>query len=363
MPQISKGQLAILLINVLIPTAHIQVLLNSIKYAGHDAWLAVSIGYIIALGIVLLSLKLMKRYPKQNILDFSSQILGSFLGKLIAFILFIYSFLVVVYVLEQFIVLITTMIYGQSSPMMFRVSLMALVVYSISLGVEGFFRTSSIIFSVVALITPLIAVGLLQQINFNLVFPILVQNPASIIRGAIVPSAFLGNAFLILFFNDLVDRSNKVTRVITIGLSVGFLFVASFVVVAISVFGVDLASKLFFIPFMITRLVKAGEMLLRQEIFMLVVWMGLIFVQLTTFFWISCTCLTSLFNLKNKKKYSIPLALLIINFASIGWDGIIELQNYVESTYSMLLIIIQVTIPLLLYIVAVVRGKNEGADK
>ena len=39
MRQISKTQLSILFINILIPTAHVQVLLTTIQEAKRDAWL------------------------------------------------------------------------------------------------------------------------------------------------------------------------------------------------------------------------------------------------------------------------------------------------------------------------------------
>ncbi|GAB6137224.1 GerAB/ArcD/ProY family transporter [Halanaerobaculum tunisiense] len=357
MQQISKGQLIVLVINILIPTAHIQVLLTSIKYAQEDAWLATTIGYLVVLVSLIIYWRLVRLYPEQNILQFTPQIVGNLMGKLFSSIFFGYSFLVATYTLQQFTTLMTTIVYRQISGSLFRILLMILVVYISSLGVEVIFRTSDFIFLAVGFVTVIIGLALVPEVNLELLKPVLNQDLTSLLQGAVTPVAFLGQVMMILFFNDLVKNKQKMLRDISLGLTFGFLFVVSFVVIGISIYGAEVASKLWFIPFVITRQVTYGGVL-RVEIFLLVVWIGLIFIKLATFFWISRSSLSSLFDLEKEKFLNIPLAVLVVVFATSTWENIVEFQRYIETTYSSVLLIIQLFIPLLLYLIAVLKGKE-----
>ncbi|GAB6099582.1 endospore germination permease [Halanaerocella petrolearia] len=356
--QISKGQLAVLLINILIPTAHIQVLFIAIRYAKQDAWLATTIGYLVALVITFISLQLIKLYPDQNILEFSSDIMGSFLGKIVALVFFLYSFLVVVYVLEQFQLLMTIMVYQEFPPFFFKLAMISLVVYAVNLGAEVIFRVSDIIFITVILVTVFVGFGLVTEIDFSRVFPLLEEDMTSILQGSLMPIVFLGQVVIILFFGNLTDKSFKLSKTINIGLFVGFQLIIGFVIASISIYGVDLSSRFLFPPYMLTRFIEAGGMILRQEIFLLVIWIGLILIQATAFFWICRASLVSLFNLNHKNHFSIPLAILIIVLSHISFKGIVDFQIYVETTYSLIIASVQLLVPSLLYLVALIKGKG-----
>lgn len=362
MPQISKSQLAILFVNILIPTAHVQVLITTIKYAKQDAWIAVLIAYILAVILSLICLELIKRYPKDNLLSFSEKIVGKPLAKVICIILFLYSFLISAYMVEQFSTLMTTMVYRATPAYVFRIGIILLAVYIVNSGVEVLFRVSDFVFIGVLLVTIVIGGGLLKEFDLNNLLPIFSQDINSIVKASITPTAFFGQIILFLFFHNLVDDLKGITRTIHLGLLIGMLLVIGFVIADLAVFGADLGSLLTFPPFMIIRQISIQNIFDRVEILMLTLWIGLALIEIAAYFWISNQSIARLFNLNQQKIINLPLAVILVAFVTLSWRGIVDFQEYINISYIFTIFIIEFSIPIVLYLISLIRGKRGGSS-
>ncbi|AZO94973.1 endospore germination permease [Halocella sp. SP3-1] len=357
MPQISKSQLALLFINIIIPAAHIQVLSVSVKYSKNSAWIAVLAAYLIIAILSFVTIKLIKLYPQDSILDFSSKIMGKTIGKLFNIILFFYSFLIASFMLEQFTILVTTMVYRMTPAYILRTGIMILAVYLVSLGVEVIFRVSDIIFIIVIVFTIVIGIGLLKEIDFKMLLPIFTVDLKNFIKSTIMPMVFFGQIIIFLFFHNLLEDLSSISKTIQLSLLVGSIFVFLFVLVDLMVFGADLASRMLFPPYMLIRFINIEEVLDRAEVFMLTLWIALSFIETAVYFWISNQAIIKVFNLKYQKLNIIPLAIILLALTTVMWreKGIIGFQQYVQLGYAFSILSVQLFVPVCLYLTALFR--------
>ena len=320
------------------------------------------LGYIGAVLISLVCLELIKLYPQHSILEFSSKILGTKLGKLVNIVLLWYAILIATYMLEQFDTLLTTMVYRTTPKFVFTIGILFLVLYVVHLGAEVIFRVSDVIFIAVVLVTLIIGIGLVKFLDLNLLLPVFTENVTNLLRATLAPFAFLGQIIIFLFFHHLVDDLSGIAKHIQLSLLLGMLLVIAFVIADLAVFGPELGSLLLFPPYMLIRYISIEAILDRIEILMLTIWIALAFLEVTAYFWISSQIIIDLFNLRsnNKLVINIPLAIILATLVDLQWSGISDFQDYSRGAYSMFLLLVEISIPLLLYLVAVIKGKLGG---
>ncbi|OUZ39122.1 spore gernimation protein KB [Solibacillus kalamii] len=332
--------------------------------AKQDAWLAVLIGLAGGCCLFWIYHSLYSYYPEIPLTEYIQQILGSFLGKVLAFFYVLYFMYIAARVLRDFGEMLIIVFYPQTPLFIMNVLMVLVVVYTISKGIEVIARTGELLFIIMMLIgisgTVLIIIsGIIEISNLE---PMLEEGIKPVIKTAFTQTLFFPFGEVIVFAMVLpyLNQKSKAMKTGLLGLGLSGLIIALIMAMNISVLGVNLISRSHFPLLSTIQTIEFAGFLQRLDItFMLSTVIGGFF-KISMYFYASMVGTANLFNIKNSAQLAYPLGLLLLvlsitiasNFSEHVYEGLQIVPLYVHLPF-------QVIIPVLLLIIAFFKNRNK----
>lgn len=209
-----------------------------LKQLDHHAWLSPTIAFLLSIWNVFVAISLARQFPEHNIVEWSSQVLGKWLGALfsILFIIVMYFWgISMVWVLWH-LVMFTQLPYTP----IFLPTLIIVggVVYLLRQGLESFARFAEVM--IVLIFIGLIAVNSVQFINadFGRLLPFGNIKYENLVNADTIASLFVFRGIFIIFFLYKYLNEKKRMFMLSLGsLSIAFIEIALSVILPIAIFG------------------------------------------------------------------------------------------------------------------------------
>jgi len=301
------------------------------------------------------------KYPDKTLIQYSCDILGKPLGKLVG-LLYIYYFLFIAWVVTRELGEIFVTAFNPSAPVLvFSITVVIVAAYAVLSGLEVIARINEILIPSGMGVLLFIALINAPNMDFKNFFPIMYNGFYPPVKGAILIQAWQMETVILLQVIPFVKEKDKIRKgisasIIIMGLSleVGALTIATFG---------SLTAKMLFPALEYVRIASLGPYIQNLDISIMIVWIAGIFIKIAITYYTSVLSISQYLGLKSYKQVIIPVGVLIICFSMATAKMLVDFIHSLHYIFPFLSFTMGVVIPGILLLVSVVRSKLAGSGK
>ncbi len=356
--KISALQMAMLLYPAIIATAILSIPSITAKYAGNDLWLSPIFSSLSGFLAVFIAVKLSKLFPGKTIIQFSEDIIGRLPGKVISFIFIFFYLDITGTMVRNYSEFIVTSFLFRTPQVVVIASMMFLCALCVYSGLEVIARATQILFPFFIIPIFASAIFLAPDYSFDNIFPILDNGIMPPIKGAISPSGWFAEFFLIAFLLPFLSDKEKGMKYGSLTVLCVMLSLVIVNLIVLFVLGESTANKIY--PLMnVGRYASVGGFFENMEAVIMAVWIAGAFVKISTFFYVTALGTAQWLNLSHYKPVVWPLGILIVVFSFWATPSLMELSHYDFQVFPFYSNFVQVLLPLLLLVIALIWKRNK----
>jgi spore germination protein KB len=332
------------------------------RVIGGDAWLSMTIGFLIGIFFTVLMIVLGNRFPEKTMIQYSEELIGSWFSKLLGGILVIYfgiefavSANVVTLHLKEYLLPETPFI-------MLCIIYIALCAYAARLGVEVVIRFSIFGFIMIQLINITMMLGTIRDFQLINLMPFFDRGIVDNIKVSIYSFSDMSMVILSLgIVYPMLNNKKKGTSLSVLSIIVSIPSIIIWPFFEIGVLGADVMKQFVIVCMQQVRSAQLTRYLPRYELIMVsfFIWGCVVKTALLLF----CTqyCIKQISGIK--KDWAILLFISVVltfitNYMGFDHNKYIEFLAYPWSQLSTAL---AMCIPLLLFTAAIFKGRlNKG---
>lgn len=357
--KISTRQATFLMVNTILATAILFLPAISTRQALQDAWISTLITTGNGILISLLVVTLMRRFPRQTLVQYSEDIAGKVIGKIIG-LGYIWFFLHInAIIVREFGDFLIAVFMPRTPLLVFNAMIVILAIMVVRSGLEPLGRLNEWIFILNSSILIFIFGLTLREVSPANFQPVLEGGIVPALRGAYTPTAWFGEIITLGMIFPFLTQPHRGYR-IAIGahLIIGaFLLMGAFI--TIGIFGPELVSRLKFPIMAAVRIISFGEFFERIESLVMVIWVGGVFVKISVFHYATVMAAAHSFNLNDYRPLVIPLGILNVILSIHLFEGVTDLVEFLSITFPVYaLSTFELGIPALLLLAALLQGKR-----
>jgi spore germination protein KB len=357
--KISAIQMGIMMYPTIIATAILLVPAITARHANQDMWLTPFWASFIGFLTVYIAVQLHQLYPQKTLIEYSEDILGKFLGKVIGLI-FLFFYLhangIIIREYGEFIVgnfLLHT-------PLGFLMGSMILVCsFAVRGGVEVIGRLAEMIVPVVVILIFTNIILFIPDMEVENIFPIMEKGIMPSLKGAIIPQGWFSEFLLIAFLLPYVADRNKAKKwgmisVIAVMLTLSFINIAVLFVLG------GITARFLYPAMSAVRYISIADFLEHIEAVVAALWVAGVFLKIAVFYYALVLGTAQWLNLSDYRPIIFPMGLLLLLFAIWSAPNLMELIHFQGSSSPFYRMSIQTGIPLLLLFIAKWRKRTNN---
>ncbi|WP_028784402.1 GerAB/ArcD/ProY family transporter [Thalassobacillus devorans] len=356
--KVTLRQFNLLMILFIIGTSILLSPASLANYAGNDAWLSAILSVGIGMIIVIFFWMISRQFPGSNLVDVSEQVLGKWIGKAVSLMFVGFSLLsasTVLWVIGNFLV---TQIMPATPMLFLHFLLMLAVVYGVLLGIEVICRTVEIFFPYIVTLLMIIFFFSIPSVQIDRIRPWLDSGFKPVLEGALfdVSVSMLPLIVLFMVYPKLVtDKNRALPKVLTSYLIAGT-FIIAITFITTTVLGVKITANQAYPTYVVAKSLNIEGLIQRAEVVIAVSWILTIFFKLSLYFYASVTVLAQTLNLKTYRTITVPMGMLTIALSVIVYPSTTYANEWNETTWLWFALTFGIAYPLLLSLIAMLRG-------
>ncbi|WP_059106157.1 GerAB/ArcD/ProY family transporter [Shouchella shacheensis] len=359
--KISAGQLFILVFLFVHGSA---ILIPFGIDAKQDAWIAILLGMIGGFFLFFVYHKLYNYYPDILPTTYMQKLLGRFLGKILATIYVIYFLYLAARVLRDFGEMLVTFAYAETPLFIVSALLLLVIVYTVYKGIEVLARTGQLLFVLlyVLAVVGFTLVVISDLIDLSHLKPVLEEGISPVLNTVLTETWYVPFGEVIVFTMILpyVNRPKKIKITGLSALALSGINLAIAMASNISVLGVDITSRSQFPLLSTIQSIQVAGFLERLDVFFMIALIIGGFFKVAVYLYAAVTGIADLFNVKEISNLAYPLGIVVLlvsitiasSYSEHIHEGVVMAPLYI-------LLPLQVIIPVLLLIIAMIKNKNK----
>jgi len=107
------------------------------------------------------------------------------------------------------------------------------------------------------------------------------------------------------------------------------------------------------------RMIHLANFLERMDAFIMVVWVSGDLIKISVYYWAAVLGSAQWLKLKDYKPLVLPVEVILLALSIMAHDSVMDLFVYTGTFVSPVLAIFEVVIPILLLVVAMIRGQGK----
>ncbi len=334
------------------------------KETGQDAWMIVLIAGVFGVLYGYFVMSVGFRHPDKNLVEHSINILGPWLGRVVAIIYALFFLHLSACLILSFGSLLITETMPETPLAVLNVLLVLIAAYGAYLGLEVFTRVNEIIFPLsLVVLMAIFAIGI-PDMNFELLKPFFTHTPSQMMRASMVLFALYAEGTFVLMIIPSLPKSNMTWQIaFPVALILSFMMLAD-VGALIAMFGHEDVERMVFPTYEFAKVVRLGGFLERIESLLVGVWVGTVGLKVTAFYYVSALALAQALNLRDYRPLILPYAFILMVLSLIGWSDTNEITRYLINYFPLFALTVLGGTPILLYLAGIIRKRDStGGDK
>jgi spore germination protein len=322
-----------------------------------DAWISVILSGMISIVIMLIMVKLCKRFPNKTIYQFNQDIIGKWMGSLISILMISYFLILAAY--EIRVMAETTRLYLlQGTPTWALIMpFMWIGTYLIFGGINAIARMLEIIFPITVIVFLLVMCLGFKIFDLDNLRPVLGMGVIPVLKGLTSTSlSFIGYEIILVIFM-FMNEKHKANKVVFIGIGLSLIFYTVTVVMVVGALSPDaVTTQTWPVLTFIQSFEITGLLFERFDSLLLVIWIMQIFSSYIAFYYAAALGLAQLSRKHIHSFYWVVIPIIyIVAMTPENISGLFTLGDWLgKFGFSFFSVI-----PLLLLMVSLVRGKKH----
>ncbi|MBB5175118.1 GerAB/ArcD/ProY family transporter [Texcoconibacillus texcoconensis] len=357
--KISAFQMSILMYPAIIATGILIIPSITAQEAGRDLWVspifASSLGFLTA----YIAIKLHQHYPGKSVIQYSQDILGTFLGKIIG-LLYIFFILhsngIIFREYSEFIIGVFLL---DTPPSLILGSMAIVCAFAVRGGLEVIARTAQIFIPIVIFLIVGMAGLIAKDLNPEYILPFLGEGIAPSLKGAKAPAAWFIQIFHISFFLPFLTNRDDGMKWSMITLIFVVLTLVTTNLMALFLFG-DYVTGLLYPVMSASRYISAAGFFENLESVVMALWVVGAFVKICVFYYVTVLATAQWLNLSEYKAIALPIGFITVLFAYWSGRTFIELKDFLAMPVPIYLFTFYTVIPILLFVLSLIKKKRKG---
>jgi spore germination protein KB len=332
--------------------------------AKKDAWISVLLATFIGILLMYFYLTIVRKGDNQNLFQIIQFCFGKYIGNIIILGYIVYFFYIASRVLRDFGELMVSTIFTNTPIEFLSLTMMLLIAYILTLGVEVLGRTSEIFIPYIVLFIIFVGVGVVMsgEMEFTNILPVF-ENGYKPILNAIFPTLItfpFGELVAFMLIIPLVTKvkSAKLVSLVSVFLS-GLLLVYA-TLIQIGTLGENVRSRSNFPLLSAAREISLLNFIERVDLLVVFIVMFGIIVKVSVFFYGGLIGVEQIFK-KSYRQFVLPLAFLL------AFSSVVISKDFAEHIEEGLVIIpyffhlpFQIALPCLILIILFIKKRRSA---
>ena len=335
-----------------------------VRKLGADTWLSMTMGFAIGILIMLLMTYLCSKFPEKTIIQFSQELLGKWTSRGIGLLLAL--FFIMTYGASASTLMLHLQEYFLPQTPFFIICILytSLCMYGVFLGIEVIVRFSLVGFIMSVLISVAMVTGTLGDLKTINLRPIMDNGVLPNIFGSMYIFGDIAMAILAVgFLYPMLNKKQKVFKLTFWSMVLGAFLVLLWPLCETMVLGPALMKQYVVVCMQQIRSAQLTKYLPRYELIMVSFFVFEMFVQSATMAFCAKHCFKQITGIK---KDWILILLITVALIVVAYFMSVDHNKYIDfltTPYSQICAILSITLPIILLIVAMFRGKLKKQIK
>lgn len=325
-----------------------------------DAWISSAGGLLIGICIVLLYRKLGEVYPGMTFVEYSQKFLGSWVGKAVAFLLFVYAFLLGSMIVRSLGVFMASTMMPETPIEWIMGMFLFAVAVGVRSGLENMGRTADIFFVLAMFLFILFVVTVIPQTKFDNLQPVLGRGIRPVLRGVYQQIGFpYMGLVLFLMILPFVNKNHEAGKSFTQGTLIGGACLLIVTILCILVMGSEGTSNELYPSYELARTIEIGMFVQHVEAIMTLIWFISIYFQEVVCCYAAVLIIVQLFKLTDHRQIVFPVAFMLLPSALIIAPNVSILIDFTLKAGTAFGLTFGLFIPFILLVAAFVRRSRQ----
>lgn len=354
--KINNRQLAYLLLIMIISTADIYLPSIVANEAFRDSWISVILASLAALPLIFLYHALARNFPGKNIIEYVPLIAGKIPGLIINLLIWSFYILTTATIIAELGDFVTWTFLPETPIIVIIILTVTVASFTIKKGIEVIARLNEFLFWIGLSLLLFVAISTINRVNLEYALPILENGFMPPIRGALPLLAWTAEISIILVLFPFFSNYKN-----TLGVSLKVLLVLFFIYqvggLIVFIFNPKEVALMKIATFELAQAINFGAFLQRFDTFIIAAWLSGIYVKICIFFYVSSLITAQIFNHSDYRYTVISIASLLVVLPIFMFRNATVLVSYLAHVYPFYALIFEAIVPLILYIVFLIRKK------
>lgn len=359
--KISNFQLSALIIGYIFGAS---VILPPGMGAGHDAWIAVTLGLIEGLLIAWIFTTLARQFKYKTIVEINSLVYGKILGNCISIFFFWYLFHLGALVLNNYARFFQLELYPATPKTIVLLLIMLVCASTVGRGIEVLARCSLILIIITILLVIMDTFLIIPHIDINNLLPVLDVPIGKLLWESHGTAIFpFGDTVAFLMVLAFIDKPEKGGSAVFKGLLIAGILLIIMVARYAAVLG-QMAETYSYPSYLFAQVIDIGDVLTRMEVLVAINLITMGFCKISVVFYGTVLGLGQVFNLRSYRPIIIPIGILMVILALTNVGNTVEMFDFANKGYRIYTVPFQIVMPLITLIVAKLRKLPQtGGDE
>lgn len=358
--KISALQMAMLMNPTILATAILSAPALTTNLAERDMWISPFFASLLGFVAVYLSYRLNTLYPNESVIEYSGHIVGRAAGKILGFVFLIFYLNLDAVVIREYGEFVLGSFLTRTPMQVVLISMILVSAFAVYGGVEVLGRCAEIMVPVVMLLFIVIVLLLIPELEPDNVLPIMEKGIVPALKGALVQQGWFSEYFMISFILPFVTDRNKAMKFGMLSVaSVVFLLLISHLS-TLMLFG-KITGSLSLPVLIAARYISYADFFEHVESVVMAIWVTGMFIKITVFYYVTALGTAQWLKLSDHKRVVLPIGFVLVVFSMWSATNSQELTHYLGTTIPFYLTTVQVFIPLILLLAALIRRKIQSA--
>ena len=356
--RISPAQASWMITSFILGSAILLIPQDLSAKAGRDAWVSMLLANLAGLGIIYLYSTLAFKFPGKNFIQYSEIILGKILGKAAGLAMIWMALELSSLVVRDFGIFFTATILPNTPILVINTLIVFLVVISVKSGLEVFARVNMVIVPPLLFFLVVLNIMAIPDIELKRLLPVMENGFKPVFRGALSPIGFpfAETALFTMIIPHI--GPGRVKKAFLLGGLAGGFFLLTVIIRTLLVINAETVARIGYPVLEAVRMISLFHFIERVDALIIINWLGFGFIKITVCFYALVTGLAQWFNLKDHGPLILPAGIVILALSLILFNNQVEAILFIDIWVSFTLMV-GIIIPLLLLIVAGIRGLNR----
>lgn len=357
--KLSSAQLACLMFLAVIATSIMGAPSFCYRLARNDMWLSPIIAAALPMALIMVLVGLHRSFPGKSLIEYSPLLLGKWLGKPLGLYFLIITLLENAYQARQFGELMNQFFFKETPHAFIICSLFFVCVLAVRLGAEVIGRVAILYMPLLLTIVLTFALPFFQDIDVRRLLPVMSNGILPILRSSAYLQLWLPMYIYTTFFLPFLSDSEQALKRLLQSLAATILTLTGIMILII--FILNESTPMFNFPFMtLARYLTLFEFIEQFDAVIMFFWVVDVFVRTCVTLYGLTIGLAQWLNLPSYKAISVPTAVLVI---AVSFWGIPRFSDFITNGPHITFIYLSAhfAIPMLLFVVALARGKWKSA--